>query len=390
METLLQTALVGTARAAGAVGTGLPVDELVGHQEDERRLLLAAGAGALYLQAGRRPETGVQTPEPAPEDTRPPCPRLAAAIVGAMFMGEYREILPEACALIDAAGQRLPPDLLHAALAMGAAWRPALRPVLGERGRWLARFNPAWKWALAEVTEASGPKTLPPEAEQIWEEGGAEERREILKRAREVDPDLGRRWLAPAFNKEKVDDRVALLAALETGLGPEDEPFLEKTLDDRSPQVRAAAGLLLARLPGSASTARMLARADALLSLEAKKRHAKLRVDPPQEIDASWERDGIPVSAPKGAGKRALWLTRTLMRVPPSHWVERFGLAPAGLIAAARDNDWLGPLAEGWARAALLFRDGTWAAALWDLGREKEAPSELPDAPSRADGGHAR
>ena len=49
------------------------------------------------------------------------------------------------------------------------------------------------------------------------------------------------------------------LDSLRTGLGPQDEPFLEQALADRSRNVRAVAAELLSALPGSALAARMAA-----------------------------------------------------------------------------------------------------------------------------------
>lgn len=402
MDAIVRAALVGTANAQGSHLTGTPVDALVepAAADGETRFLLAAGAASVYLQAGRKPARAAALPEPAPEDPRPACGPAVAAVLRELLSGEHRVLLPEACARMAAAELRLPFDLLPAALSVPASFRPAIRQVLGERGRWLARFNESWAWARTkglEAAETEAVPSMPPDAERIWEEGNLEDRVSVLSRVRAVDPALARSWLAPVLSKEKAEPRARLISALETGLGPDDEELLEKSLDERSVQVRSAAGLLLARLPGSACAGRLRERVDALLSMEQAKPAAgffgrvasflsgeggggRLTIEPPAAVDPSWERDGLPVKPPQGVGQRAFWLAQVLSRVPPAHWVERFGHGSSELLAAAaRDTEWGGAVLEGWARAALAFGASEWAAPLWDAGRARSAPEDLKE-----------
>ena len=386
-DPFVRSALLGTA-GSPAAPTGTPVDPLVDQVPEEKRFLLAAGAWAVYLRAGREPGRSSGLPEPAPEETRPVCPPAVAAVLRDLLAGEHSILLDEACSRMAAAGLRLPHELLPAALAV-SSYQSAVRQVLGERGRWLSRFNPGWTWARERDPE-EGP---PADAEEVWEEGSLGERLAILRRVRAVDPALARGWLAPVLPTEKAEPRARLISTLEVGLGPDDEELLEKALDDRSSQVRAAAGLLLARLPGSAYAQRMRDRAGAMLAVEERKLGGawarvtsllggsgfELRIEPPEEVDRSWERDGLPANPPQGTGKRAFWLTEALSRLPPAHWVERFGHGPAEILAAARSSDWAGAAVEGWARATIHFRDADWAPALWDLGHAKAAPAELKE-----------
>lgn len=402
MDPIVHAALVGTANAQGPHLTGTPVDALVEPAAaDETRFLLAAGAASVYIQAGRKPGQAAELPGPAPEDPRPACGPAVAAVLRELLSGEHRVLLPEACSRMAAAGLRLPFELLPAALSVPAPFRSAIRQILGERGRWLARFNDSWTWARTQGLEAApdAPEDAlpppPPDAERIWEEGNLEDRMSVLRRVRAVDPALARSWLAPVLSKEKAEPRARLLSTLETGLGPDDEELLEKSLDDRSSQVRSTAGLLLARLPGSACARRLRERADAMLSVEEAKPAAgffgrvaalvsgggaelRLTVEPPMEIDRSWERDGLPSNPPQGVGKRAFWLVHALSRVPPAHWVERFGHGPAELLAAAaRSSEW--GVVEGWTQATVRFGAADWAAPLWDFGRGKSAPAEMKE-----------
>jgi hypothetical protein len=394
MHPLLKAALLGTGKASGPVPpTGTALDPLIARLADgsaERSLLLAAGARAVYRQAGRRVVQGAPPPVPAAEETRPICPPAVAEVAGRVLGGEHRGLLPEICEHLAARGRRLPETLLPAALAArDRDEREALRPVLGERGLWLAGLREEWRWAL----RGAAPEETPEEQQRLWDEGSFEDRTAVLRRVRAVDPTRGREWLAPVLPKEKADERAALVMILKTGLSADDEPLLEKTLDDRSSSVRTAAAGLLAGLPGSAFAARQRQRAEALLafapaatggflskvaSLMTGRGAAKLTVTPPQEIDKSWERDGIPANPPAGAGKRAFWLTQVLSLVPPDHWSERLGAAAESLVAAgAASGEWSGALLEGWARAAVRFRSPAWTAALWDAARAGDAPAEL-------------
>jgi hypothetical protein len=402
MEPIVKAALVGTARSSEPMRTGAPVDELIRQagvaevEGAEKGMLLAAGAWSVWRLAGRKPDLLPEPPAAAPEEARPVCSPRAAEVLEQVIDGPYRVLLPEAGVLLAAAGRILPPALLPSALSLPKNYRAELRPALGERGVWLARMEPAWGWVAGEE---EAPEAIPADADRLWEEGSHEQREALLRRVRRVNPGRARDWLAAGFAKEKAERRAALLETFAVGLEPDDEPFLEKALDDRSQQVRGAAGPLLARIPGSAYAARLRERADAMLSWEeptkptsflgkvgallgAGESKGKLLVEPPQDVDKSWERDGIPATPPQGVGKRAFWLTHALSRVPPAHWEQRFGLPPAELIAAARGTDWQGALLEGWARAALAFEAANWAAPLWDAGREirKEfGPGALPE-----------
>ncbi|HEY7984781.1 MAG TPA: DUF5691 domain-containing protein, partial [Ktedonobacterales bacterium] len=196
MNALTQTALVGTARQPDAtLATGTALDGLAGTLDAasiERRILLVAGALAVYHLAGEIPTMAPAAPDPCPAETRPFCPPGAAQTLVALFGSPRAGLLPEALGYLAHAGRVLSHELLLPALnARDADQRAAVRPVLGERGRWLARQHPAWAWAAAAPTD-----DLPPDAEQLWQEGTPDERQDVFRRLRLADPARARAWLA--------------------------------------------------------------------------------------------------------------------------------------------------------------------------------------------------
>jgi hypothetical protein len=367
-----------------ATATGTPVDDLIvrlPEGEAERKLLLAAGAAQVYLQAGKTAQSGGALPDRAADERLPVCSRQAAQLIESLLRGQHADLLPEALERLAQSGRRLPPTLLPAALSVGQAeGRSAMVAVLGERGRWLSRFNPQWRWVEGALVET--PDASLEDAERLWQEGTPGQRRGALRRVRMEHPDMARAWIAAVWRQEKADFRVELLNVLEGGLSPEDEPFLEATLDDRSANVRARAAELLARLPGSSLLARMRERADILLDYSpappqrlktlmrsvfgGAEQGGTLAVRPPDQLDKAAQRDGIVPKPPEGLGERAWWLTQLLAIVPPAHWERRFAAQPAQLVAAAARDEWSMAVIEGWSRAAVLHRASDWALALWE------------------------
>jgi hypothetical protein len=187
---------------------------------------------------------------------------------------------------------------------------------------------------------------------------------------RATDPAAGRELLASTFAEESADDRAAFVAALESGLGDDDEPFLEAALDDRRQTVRAAAAELLARLPRSRFAARMAERAAPRLTLDRK----TLRVELPDEPDAAARRDGIAASRHQGPGRgqgfpdgtrRADVLAQILSRAPLATWTERFGRPPEKILELAVADDYEALVHGAFTIAAQQQADAAWARALW-------------------------
>ncbi len=151
MNAIVTSALIGTARQQETdISTGTPVDRLteqIADGEVERKLLLSAGAWAIYRQAGQVETSLPIIPAPAATETLPVCSEEMARQVEAMLKGEHADLLPDTLERLQRANLRLPHELLPTALnTQGAELRVAIFPVLGERGRWLSQFNPAWSW----------------------------------------------------------------------------------------------------------------------------------------------------------------------------------------------------------------------------------------------------
>ncbi len=370
MDDLLSHALIGTAKhPSDATGSAHPTDQIFGallSESPERKLLLRAGARAIYRAAGVKPGLASSIPLPAPPESLPICSQRAAALFEEFLEREPQALRLEAIDRLTRAGQRLPPALLPRALAERAtAARSVLRPILGNLGLWLSQFNPDWQWV------ANGAPVPPSLAEQeaIWIEGTPQQRIAVLTEVRKQDPDLGRAWLEKAWATEKADVRAGLAECLLTNLSPTDEPFLEKGLSDRGSRVRATIARLLVQIPESACGRRMRERAAGFLTFvknNDESTPASLTIAPPEKFDKAWERDGLVEKPPQGIGNRAFWLEQIMNLAPPSYWERHLGLTATRLIELAAANEFGEDVLAGWARAAELFGCADWIPGLWD------------------------
>lgn len=365
-KALTAAALLGTERQEPPSAAPTPLapalPEGAGREE---ALLDAAAAAALYRRSGRVPPASPHPlPPAAPPDawTEPtaeqhrcfeavmhagsPKGDLAGELLGLMARARVRPVRGWLFRVLEEAHER--PEL-----------RPAALEVVGERGRWLARFVPFGQWVTPEDP-----------GEALWEEGRLEERLAYLARVRQADPARARALLEAAWAQEPHDARARMLQELEANLSLDDEPFLEACLDDRRKEVRGVAQELLSRLPGSRLVQRMAERARPLLRFTPAGmlglKQARLEVVLPEQFEKAWARDGVEQKgAPYGMGEKAWWLAQILGRVPPSAW----GDPEAVLPAVKADKEWRELLEQALAEAAVRFRDEAWALALLEGAR---------------------
>ncbi|WP_240967549.1 DUF5691 domain-containing protein [Streptomyces composti] len=395
-EELVTTALLGTDRRTppgSAPGTGAPVV-----------LLDAAAAATVRRRAGLRPARAAERPRPAAEDPRPPLPAAAARRL-AMLLTDRRggsatarrgtapdlmELLPQWLAAANAHGYAPPPAVLPALLdaARGRTdLRPAALRFAGPRGLWLARLNPDWRYALRATPGGASapPDPSDPEAvRRLWREGLFAERVALLTALRSRTPAAARELLASTWATERAEDRLMFLDSLRSGLGPDDEPFLEQALDDRSRNVRATAAELLSALPGSALAGRMAVRAGACVALDRTGDAPAIVVEAPHECDAGMQRDGVVAKAPAGRGERSWWLGQLVEAAPLAAWSRRLGgRTPGEIVALPVADGWQGELHAAWCRAAVRQRDPAWARAL--LGEPSAPEAGGPGAVSLAE-----
>ncbi|GGW90269.1 DUF5691 domain-containing protein [Streptomyces lomondensis] len=410
-EGLVTTALLGTARRTPpgtAPGSDAPV-----------ALLDAAALETVRRRAGLRPARAAERPRPAPEDPRPPLPPAAARRLAMLLADrpggsgggrrgtapDLMELLPQWLAAANARGFAPPPQVLPALLdaARGRTdLRPAALEFAGPRALWLARLNPDWRFALRSTP--GGGAALPhleddDRTQQLWQEGLFAERVALLSALRDREPAAARSLLETTWATERAEDRLMFLDSLRTGLGPDDEPFLEQALADRSRNVRATAAELLSALPGSALAARMAVRAEACVAIDHTQsagtgRDTRTSPDPhaaptivveaPHECDAGMERDGVVAKAPAGRGERSWWFGQLVEAAPLGTWSRRLGgRTPREIVALPVADDWQGELHAAWCRAAVRQRNAEWSRAL--LGEPSAPEAGGPGAVSLAE-----
>ncbi|MGW1746098.1 DUF5691 domain-containing protein [Streptomyces sp. NPDC002092] len=395
-EELVTAALLGTERRTppgGAPGREAPA-----------ALLDAAAAETVRRRAGLRAARAAARPEPAAEDPRPALPPAAARRLALMLADrpgtggggrrgtapDLMELLPQWLAAANARGFAAPPQALPALLdaARGRTdLRSAALAFAGPRAVWLARLNPDWRFALRATPGGGAALPRPEDTERtrrLWEEGLFAERVALLSAIRAREPAAARELLATTWSTERAEDRLMFLDSLRTGLGPEDEPFLEQALADRSRNVRATAAELLSALPGSALAARMALRAAACVAVDHTGDSPIITVEAPHECDASMERDGVVTKAPAGRGERSWWFGQLVEATPLETWSTRLGgRTPGQIVALPVTDDWQSELHAAWCRAAVRQRDPEWARAL--LGNPSAPEAGGPGAVSLAE-----
>ena len=291
-------------------------EELVDHDDRAWRSLLRAGARATWRRAGTMLGPLPELPAPADLAGRAPSAALAGAWQDAEGDGELIALLAELHARH---------DVEHPVEVLSTRDDPGTTP----RSRWLH----------AQLGDAP-----PEDLDEAWELGTPDERRAAFDEQRRRAPAAARERVEASWDATRAAERTQWVQRLSTGLGPDDEPFLERCLDDRSKHVRAAAAELLTRLDSALvrrNTARLVA----------------LRLELPASYHPSWARDGIR-EEPVRLGPRSWWLAQLLAGSDPVRLAAELGWTPREIVER------LPELTRPWLYQALARHpDPTWAEA---------------------------
>lgn len=339
-----KAAMVGTDRVTLVTGAGSPqLDALVralGAADPTTAVLGTAGTLAVRDMAGYQVQPNA-TPLPgdAPADERQVCSPAAAGLLRAALADKDHRLTVlwvETCA---AAGQR-PPDGLLPALMLYAHVNADLwgmvGALVGERGAWLAREfdarsdgqvvlrrltgefgEPEWRAAVG-----TGMMAVTFRAYRYWHPAAARDALETV--LREYRP--------------RVNDRHALVDALAVNLSADDEPLLEKLLNDLSKRVPELAADLLARLPGSAYVGRMRALAEGMVTPDASAVTPDgvpaLQLRAHTTLTDAMKRDQLDRRGHVyGLNPQQVWMYNIVRALPLSYWEETLGLPPAEVVA---------------------------------------------------------
>jgi hypothetical protein len=380
---LVSTALLGTDRR-GAPGLPAPSagaellapfarapDPAVSLLDQVSAAHAARRAGAPPVPVGRQLCPVVACP-------RVPCPTPAARRLGVVLAGRHADLLPELLGLLVHRGLAVPPEHLCALMDRTRA-EPELRALVVQAAGpvlpWLADALPHLGWSSPSAFVDGGRASAAPgvaQRDELWSHGSITDRVAVLRHLHTVEPATARAWLVQTFGSERAEHRAVLLGALGEGLGPDDEPLLERSLDDRSAVVRATAVGLLRRLDRSQWTDRMTARARAMVHIEPGVGEGvdRLGISLVAPLPAAWERDGIDAAAPRGVSIGVHALRQVVAATPLAAWTAL--AAPVTLVAMASAHE-LGPvLVAAWADAAAAQRDARWARLLLE---EAEIPA---------------
>lgn len=382
-EELKTAAIVGTAQKTadlpaidGRLGeTLLKLDR----NDKERNLLVSAAVYSIWKNAGRAFEIDKNdAPEIAKAETREILSGRLKLIYETLIDSADKTLLPEFLDLMDRHGVILPPEILPLTLATvnlqlhfrGKDFRRKILPVVGERGKWLARQNADWRWVLVEET-----------CEELFEAGKISERTFALEFLRNKDADKARELLQTVWKTEGAAERVKLLEVLRVNLSNSDEEFLDEIFrTDKSAEVKRTTLDLLANLPDTKLSKETTELFRPILSFK-KKMLVKKELE--IELPADWKEK---TAALKTVGRQFLWdakylgekslaLALGLSIIEPHVWEESLGLNAEEIVGLAYKNEWANALLAGFAMAALRFGNEQWFSAVLKLSSKSDLAS---------------
>jgi len=384
VHNLLGTALIGTARQSIPTPDAdtSPLDQLLtavtknkNSDKQAHHLLIQVGTRALHQQLGQTQTQ--QLPPPAsniaPDPHQQPMPQTAVHLLQDLCDSSELNLIQ---ALLDhAVGQNwhIPSQLLPKLLTLGrknGRLRPHITQALDNVGRWLARQQDDWHYAL-------WPEQNRDELAQQFSQGSSSERLPLLRWIRNQDPAHGLRLLQNRWQTMPDSTRPQLLQLLHEQRSTADAPFLERCLDDRHILTRRKAQELLACLPESDYAQRMIAHGRMFMRWQPRHK-TPLIVTPPDKHTPSMQRDGIAAQTERQQnsylGKR---LTTLVGATPLDYWIDpanNIGIDMPHFLELVARSSWTRTLITGLVTASKRQQRPDWAHALinWAAGGHYE------------------
>ncbi len=249
--------------------------------------------------------------------------------------------------------------------------RSFVRPVLGSRGRWLARQRDKWSWAAVPETASSAhPAAITVDVDELLLMSG-DQQTVTLNAARDADASAGRLLIAEACEQLDATSRARVLGCLAEGLSDDDEELLQMALDDRSKGVRALAIMLLNRLPGSARAARLARQLESMVAKSGRLRSTITVTYPDPPADEQL-RDLPPQgsSSQSNAVVEQQWFDAIIAGAPLSWWETTLDMTPAKIVRTK--SNFTDELLAAWSAAAISQNNQAWLEALFDYTQKPE------------------
>lgn len=248
-DEIIQTAMLGSGKKMPEAAL-LPVEiqSLAAHIQQqnidrEEQVLQIASLAFNYRQCGvaALQKTDI-TITKAAEEEKQYAGNVAMQALNEAVDVESFSLLQSWLTLCNDRQQVVVPDVVPAMLNLAVqnkTLRTVILNVCGKRGQWLCQFNKEWNFAIADT------------AEEIWQTGALEQRKQVLVQLRSTDTTKALEWLQQTWSQEDANTKLELLPALETGISESDMPFLESLSGENSKKVKALAVSLLKKIPSS-------------------------------------------------------------------------------------------------------------------------------------------
>ena len=335
---IINTAMIGTDKKTISSGE-LPADindaasVIMANESDdkEEQFLQIASLVFNYRQCGVLPVKKEQISLPvAAAEEKEYCGVNALQTLKDIFNAESIPLLKLWLQHCAEKNQIVFPELLPDLLSTGAQEKKLqtlISNCCGKRGEWLSRFNEAWDFSSHQT------------AEEQWETGTPEQRKNILKQTRMVHPTQAREWLQQTWTQEEAGTKLSFLDILSVNIGEEDLPFLESLSAEKSKKIKDAAIDLLRQTPGSAIVLQhqealaqsvFLKKEKAMLGLSSK---TVLQFQWPSKVDDAVFKNGISkLSGTKEFTDEEFIIYQLIQSVPPSFWEKQLAGGPEEII----------------------------------------------------------
>lgn len=323
------------------------------HTHTAEAIQLLSGLSLLHFLrrgASQLPELE-QLPAVAPaEVAQLPTPQLSRLVERILEKEELRPILSEYIDYSASAGLLLPPESLAFLFEEHKADIDQvllIREVMGERGEWLARQNPAWAIFSSQSDE------------EVWQYGSEEERISFFSGLRQKNPEWALDLLADSWPKESRQQQLRLLSHLLVKTNTSDLSFLENCLASRDQAIRQLSAKILMTLPDSAFAERLRAIMEAVFYLE--NGIFTIRQNLPDQRTATELGFFSPDHTQPFDPKEKDSFVRHLIRLaPPKTWEMLGDLPPGKAFEALQQSNFYGKVRFALAESIHLHQDTAW------------------------------